>query len=145
MVSNLTKMKILKPASEVFEAFVDPTKIGNFWFSSSSERWQKGKTITLEYKEYNAIVEIEVLEIIDYKKIVYQWGELGEEHIVTISLTELDDLSTLVEVNEEGFKEDDPDFLNQLIGNKEGWVFMLTCLKGYLEFGVNKLRTGLTE
>ena len=145
MVNNLTKMNILKPANEVFEAFVDPAKIGNFWFSSSSERWQQGKTITLEYKEYNAIVEIEVLEIVDNKKIVYQWGEPGQEHIVTISLTELDDLSTLVEVNEEGFKEEDPDFINQLIGNKEGWVFMLTCLKGYLEFGVNKLRTGLAE
>ena len=144
-MNNLTKMNIVKPANEVFEAFVDPAKIGNFWFSSSSERWQKGKTITLEYKEYNAIVEIEVLEIVDYKKIVYRWGESGEEHIVTISLTELDDLSTLVEVNEEGFKQEDPDFLNQLIGNKEGWVFMLTCLKGYLEFGVNKLRTGLAE
>lgn len=136
-------MNILKPANEVFEAFVDPAKIGNFWFSSSSERWQQGKTITLEYKEYNATVEIEVLEIVDNKKIVYQWGELGEAHIVTISLTELDDSSTLVEVNEEGFKEDDADFINQLIGNKEGWVFMLTNLKGYLEFGINKLRTGL--
>ncbi|SER89480.1 SRPBCC family protein [Psychrobacillus sp. OK032] len=144
-MNNLTKMNILKPANDVFEAFVDPEKIGNFWFSSSSERWQKDKTITLEYKEYNAIVEIEVLEIIDFKKIVYRWGESGEEHIVTISLTELDDLSTLVEVKEEGFKQDDPDFLNQLIGNKEGWVYMLTCLKGYLEFGVNKLRTGLAE
>lgn len=136
-------MNILKPANEVFEAFVDPTKIGNFWFSSSSERWQQGKTITLEYKEYNATGEIEVLEIVDNKKIVYRWGETGEAHIVTISLTELDDSSTLVEVIEEGFKEDDADFINQLIGNKEGWVFMLTCLKGYLEFGINKLRTGL--
>ncbi|MFJ8063265.1 SRPBCC family protein [Psychrobacillus sp. NPDC096426] len=143
MINNLTKMKILKPTSEVFEAFVDPTKIGEFWFSSSSERWEQDKTITLEYKEYNATGEIHVLEIVENKKIIFQWGEPGQEHIVTISLTGLDDLSTLVEVNEEGFKEDDPDFLNQLIGNKEGWVFMLTCLKGYLEFGVNQLRTGL--
>lgn len=144
-MNNLTKMNILKPANEVFEAFVDPEKIGNFWFSSSSERWQQGKTIKLEYKEYNAIVDIEVMEIVDNQKIVYQWGEPGQAHIITISLTKQDDLSTLVVVNEEGFKEDAPDFINQLIGNKEGWVFMLTCLKGYLEFDVNKLRTGLAE
>jgi hypothetical protein len=28
--------------------------------------------------------------------------------------------------------------------NKEGWVYMLTCLKGYLEFGV-KLRGALVK
>lgn len=144
-MNNLTKMNILKPANEVFEAIVDSIKIGNFWFSSSSERWEQGKTITLEYKEYNAIGEIKVMEIIDNKKIVYQWDPNEEGHIVTIMFTAQDDDSTLVEVSEEGFKEDDPDFINQLIGNKEGWVFMLTCLKGYLEFGVNKLRTGLAE
>ncbi|MFJ5768386.1 SRPBCC family protein [Psychrobacillus sp. NPDC093180] len=145
MVNNLTKMKIAKPASEVFEAFVDPTKIGNFWFSSSSERWKQDRTITLEYKEYDAIVEILVMEIMANKKIVFQWGEPGQERTVTILLTDQDGLSTIVEVSEEGFKEDDSDFLNQLIDNKEGWVFMLTCLKGFLESGVSTLRTGLAK
>jgi uncharacterized protein YndB with AHSA1/START domain len=50
---NITKFKILKPVNEVFEAFVDPAKIGKFWFSSSSERWEQGKTITLKYDEYD--------------------------------------------------------------------------------------------
>lgn len=142
---NFTKMRIDKQASEVFEAIVDPTKIGNFWFSSSSERWEQGKTVTLEYKEYNAIGTIAVLEIIDNQKIVYQWDPKEDGHIVTITFIAQSDESTVVEVREEGFNKDDPDFISQLIGNKEGWVFMLTCLKGYLEFGVNKLRTGLTE
>jgi len=38
LMNNLTKIKILKPVNDVFEAFVDPKIIGNFWFSSSSER-----------------------------------------------------------------------------------------------------------
>ncbi|WOV89287.1 hypothetical protein QWT69_14460 [Sporosarcina oncorhynchi] len=29
-----TKMKIHKPASDVFEAIVDPVKMGGYWFSS---------------------------------------------------------------------------------------------------------------
>lgn len=45
----VTKMKIMKPVNELFEAFVDPAKISNFWFSSSSDRWEQGKTITLRY------------------------------------------------------------------------------------------------
>jgi uncharacterized protein YndB with AHSA1/START domain len=144
-MNNLTKFKILKPANEVFEAFVDPSKIENFWFSSSSERWEQGKTVTLTYDEYNAQLAIEVKKIEVNKKIVFQWGANGEGHIVTITLKELNNSSTIIEVNEEGFNENDEELISQLLDNKEGWVFMLTCLKGYLEFGVSNLRTGLVK
>jgi uncharacterized protein YndB with AHSA1/START domain len=51
-MKNLTKIKIIKPCHEVFEAFVDPAKITSYWFSSSSVRWEKGKIVTLKYDEY---------------------------------------------------------------------------------------------
>lgn len=107
-MKNVTKMKILKPANEVFEAFIDPSKIGNFWFSSSSERWEQGKTVTLRYDEYDAQLDIEVMEVETNKKIVFQWGD---GHIVTITLKELDTSSTIIEVTEEGFKENDEDLI----------------------------------
>jgi len=141
-LNNLTKMKIYKPINEVFEAFVDPTKIGNFWFSSSSERWEQGKTITLRYDEYNAQVDINVKGIELNRKIVFQWGAIEEGNIVTIIFKELDNSATIIEINEEGFKESDEDLISKLLDNKEGWVYMLTCLKGYLEHGVN-LRAAL--
>jgi uncharacterized protein YndB with AHSA1/START domain len=141
-MNNLTKMKIFKPVNEVFEAFVDPTKIGNFWFSSSSERWEQGKTITLRYDEYDAQGDIKVTEIELNRKIVFQWGTNEEGNIVTIILKEFDKSSAIIEVNEEDFKESDKDLISKMIGNKEGWVYMLTCLKGYLEYGVN-LRAAL--
>ena len=62
-MKNITKLKIEKPANEIFEAIVNPIKIGNFWFSSSSERWEQGKTITIRYDEYNAEGQIEIVEI----------------------------------------------------------------------------------
>ncbi|MBO0959798.1 SRPBCC family protein [Neobacillus sp. MM2021_6] len=144
-MNNLTKMKINKPAKDVFEAFVDPAKIGNFWFSSSSERWEKGKTITLKYEEYQAQVSINIIEIEENKKVVFRWGANGEGHIVTIAMKELDHSATIIEITEEGFNENEDELILQLIDNKEGWVFMLTCLKGYLEFGVNQLRGGLVK
>ena len=49
----------------------------------------------------------------------------------------------MIEVNESGLKEDDPEIVNKMIGQKEGWVYMLTCLKGYLENGINNLRASL--
>lgn len=139
-----TKFKIYKQANEVFEAIVDPFKIGNFWFSSSSERWEQGKTITLRYDEYEAEGIIHVLEIEKNKKIVFSWGgESDEETVVIITLKELDNARTIIEVNESGLNEDDPEIVNKMLGQKEGWVYMLACLKCYLENGVSDLRASL--
>ncbi|MEK4534656.1 SRPBCC family protein [Peribacillus sp. FSL K6-1552] len=138
-----TKFKILKPVNEVFEAIVDPEKMSNYWFSSGTGRVERGKTITWRYDEYNAEGVINVLEVEEDKKIVFSWGEYGQETVVTITLKELDNTSTIIEVNELGFKEDDPEIINKMIGQKEGWVYMLTCLKGYLENGINNLRASL--
>jgi uncharacterized protein YndB with AHSA1/START domain len=144
-MNNLTKFKIEKPANEVFEAFVDPEKIGNFWFSSSSERWEKGKTVTLRYDEYDAVVDINVIEMELHKKIVFKWGSSEDEHTVTITLTAIDHVHTIIEVKEEGFHENDEGLIHELVDNKEGWVYMLTCLKGYLECGISTLRAGIVK
>lgn len=133
-MNNVTKMKILKPVNEVYEAFLDPDKIGKFWFSSSSERWQAGKTITLTYNEYNAQVNIKVLEVCENRKIVFEWGTNEKGHLVTITINKLSESESIIEINEEGFNENDDNFINEILDNKEGWVYMLTCLKGYLEF-----------
>lgn len=138
-----TKFKIVKPASEVFEAIVDPEKIGKFWFTSSSERWEQGKSITLRYDEYNAEGKIHVVEVEENKKIVFSWGPEDQETIVTILFVELDQTSTRIEVTESGFNEDDPEIVNKMLGQKEGWVFALTCLKAYLENGITTLRGSL--
>ena len=139
-----TKFRIHKPTNEVFEAFVDPVKIGNFWFSSSSERWEQGKFVTLRYDEYEAEGVINVLEIVENMKIAFSWGgESDEETVVTITLKELDRGSTIIEVNESGLNEADPQIVNKMLGQKEGWVYMLTCLKGYLENSVSDLRAAI--
>ncbi|WP_057913181.1 SRPBCC family protein [Peribacillus muralis] len=139
----ITKFKIVKPTNEVFEAIVNPEKIGNFWFSSSSERWEQGRAITLRYNEYDAEVVIKVLEIEENRKIVFSWGENDQETVVRITLNELDKSSTAIEVNESGFSEHDPEIITKMIGQKEGWVYTLTCLKGYLENGINTLRASI--
>ncbi|WP_308639941.1 SRPBCC family protein [Paenibacillus silvisoli] len=142
-MNNLTKFKINRPARELFEAFADPAKIGCFWFSSSSERWEQGKTITLRYEEYNAVVDMKMLEIEADKRIVFQWA--GEANIVTITLEEQEDGGTIIAVLEDGFQENDPELISKIVDNKEGWVFVLSCLKAYLESGVTTLRAGIAR
>lgn len=145
MINQITtKMRITKPTNEVFEAIVDPAKIGKFWFSSSSQRWIQGQKVTLRYEEYNAEVVIHIVEVEENKKIVYSWGEeQNEETQVTIVLKEWDNQSTIIEITESGFREEDPDVISKVIGQKEGWVYMLCCLKCYLENDVKELRASL--
>lgn len=45
----------------------------------------------------------------------------------TITLRELDHISTIIEVTESGLREDDPKIVNKMMGQKEGWVYMLPC------------------
>ncbi|OLS39243.1 SRPBCC family protein [Bacillus sp. MRMR6] len=138
-----TKFNIRKPATEVFEAIADPNQMANYWFSSGTGRIEQGKTITWRYDEYNAEGVIQVLEVEENKKIQFSWGELNQQTIVTITLESLENTQTIIEIIESGFKEDDPDLINKMVGQKGGWVYMLTCLKGYLENGTNTLRASL--
>lgn len=52
-------------------------------------------------------------------------------------------MSTIIEVKESGLKEDDPQIVNKMMGEKEGLVYMLSCLKAYLENGVTNSRASL--
>ncbi len=140
-IELITKMRIARPALDVFEAFADPEKIGKFWFSTSSTRWMAGEHVSLTYAEYGATVEIWVDEARPGERIVFRWGE-GEAMRTVDMRFHPEAGGTLVEVRETGWIPGD-DLTNQLVGNKEGWTYMLTCLKAFLENGVHTLRTGL--
>lgn len=143
MLTEVTvKLQISKPAEKVFVALINPEQIGNYWFSSSSEKWTEGNTVLLRYDEYQAEVAIRIMEVAEKEKIVFAWGEKHEETIVSITLKEHNS-KTIMEVKESGFKEDDPLLVEKLLNQKEGWVYTLTCLKAYLEHGIHDLRASL--
>ncbi|MFD1206600.1 MULTISPECIES: SRPBCC family protein [Sporosarcina] len=136
-----TKMKINKPVAEVFEAIVSPEQIGGYWFSESTGRLEEGKNVTLKYEEYNAEGEMNVLHVEQDKELIFSWGETQ----VSIMFHATNEDSTMIEVTETGLSSDDPDVINKMMGQKEGWVYMLTCLKGYLENGITTLRASLVH
>lgn len=135
-----TKMKINRPASEVFEAIVDPEKMGGYWFSSGTSRVEQDKTITWKYEEYGAEGDIHVMTVEENKEIVFNWGETT----VTMTFHEVDG-GTILEVTESGMKADDPHIVAKMLDQKEGWVYMLTCMKGYVENGITTLRASLVK
>ncbi|SEP00195.1 SRPBCC family protein [Paenibacillus sp. OV219] len=142
-LTNVTKIRINKPAADIFEAFADPDKLAQFWFAGSG-RLEQGKTFIWRYEEYNAEVPIYIVEFVENERIVYRWGGEDGGNLVTIKLHPEQSSATVVEVTEQGFdaSTDNEQLRQEMIGNKEGWTYMLTCLKGYLEYGV-KLRSSL--
>ncbi|MCD8826300.1 SRPBCC domain-containing protein [Staphylococcus gallinarum] len=129
-----TQMQINVPVHKAYEAFVNPEEISGFWFSHSSERWETGKTITLKYAEYNAELDIEIVHIEENRLIQFTWGN----HPVDIHFEENDN-GVIVTTIEQDFDKTE---VEQLLGQKEGWVYMLSCLKAYLEYNV-KIRAAL--
>ncbi|WP_340004137.1 SRPBCC domain-containing protein [Paenibacillus sp. FSL K6-0276] len=101
--------------------------------------------VTTKFKIFKTVNEV-FEAIIDPEKMSnywFSWGGSDQETVVTITLTELEPASTVIEVNESGLRENDPEIVNKMIDQKEGWVYVLTCLKAYLENGVHTLRASL--
>jgi uncharacterized protein YndB with AHSA1/START domain len=143
----ISKLRINKPASDVFEAIIDPEEMGNYWFSSGTNRVEEGKKIIWRYDEYGAEGAIKVQEVIINERIVFVWGEEGAETKVTMTFTADDSnpSATIVEVIESGFNAEDPNVVEVMLDQKGGWVYMLTCLKGYLENNISTLRAAIVH
>jgi len=135
-----TALQILKPAHEVFEAIVDPSKMSNYFISKSSGRMEEGKKLVWQFPEFESDFPIRVHKIKKDNYISYYWSFDDLELLVEITLTPIDGNFTLVTVTEKG-RENNEAGINWLKGNTEGWANFLACLKAYLEYGIN-LRKG---
>ena len=136
--------RIAMPVHEVFEAVADPAKLSNYFTTGGAEgRLETGATVW-------------VVEVVPDEKIVLEWqASEGEAHNVegsepkdadyrtrvTMRFKGLDDGRTLVEIAEEGWRENQG-ALSASYGNCQGWSQMLCALKAWLEHGIN-LREGM--
>jgi uncharacterized protein YndB with AHSA1/START domain len=135
-------LKIQKPAHDVFEAIVDPSKMSNYFISKSSGRIEQGKTVTWQFPEFDMQFSVRVHEVQPDKFISYSWdnAEDGTTTTVEITLKPMGNSETFVSITEKS-RDNDEKGIKWLKGNTEGWANFLACLKAYLEYGIN-LRKG---
>lgn len=129
------QMLIRKPASEVFEAFIDPEITKNFWFTKSSGKLEKGRTITWEWEMYNVSSQIFVKEILPYQKISVQWDQY--QTTVDFEFKSLGDDSTYLTIKQYGFKTTGDELLAEINGASGGFTTVVDGLKAYMEHGIN--------
>jgi Uncharacterized conserved protein len=133
-------IQILKPANEVFEAIVEPTKMSNYFISKGSGTMEEGKQIIWRFPEFDMEFPIRVGKIEKDKYISYYWTIDDLELLVEMTLTPKGNSSTLVTITEKS-RDNDEAGIKWLKSNTEGWANFLACLKAYLEYGIN-LRKG---
>ena len=128
------QMMIRKPVSEVFQAFVDPGITTKFWFTKSSGKLEKGKTVTWEWEMYGVAVEIKVVEILPNEKITIEWD--NPVTTVDFEFSELSKETTYVVIKNYGFHQTGYDLIAAIKDNTGGFTTVLDGLKAYLEFGI---------
>ena len=128
------QMMIRKPVSEVYQAFIDPAITSKFWFTKSSGKLEKGKTVTWQWEMYGVADQITVLDLIPNEKITIEWD--SPSTTVDFEFTELSGETTYVIIKNYGFHQTAEDLIEAIKNNTGGFTTVLDGLKAYLEFGV---------
>ena len=133
-------MQISKPINEVYEAIVNPEKMCNYFISQSNGRMEEGKDLIWKFPEFDMEVPIKVVKAQANSLISYYWENSSQNLLVEMNLSTVGDNFTLVKICEKSMENNEAG-LKWLSGNSFGWSNFLSCLKAYLEFGIN-LRKG---
>lgn len=133
-------LKILKPASIVFNAIIDPAHMSQYFIAKGSGSMEEGKTITWQFPEMDMTFPVRVGKMEQDQYISFSWDDMdGTPLLVEMFLKPLDG-ATLITITEKA-RENNEEGINWLKRNTEGWANFLACLKAYLEYGIN-LRRG---
>jgi uncharacterized protein YndB with AHSA1/START domain len=149
--------RIARPVEQVFDAVVDPAKLSSYFTTGGAVgRLETGATVTWDFHDFPGAFPVDVVEVIPNERIVLRWQAnegpaanlpdaqatpAAYQTTVTMRFTALDDGRTLVEISEEGWRENQG-ALDASYGNCQGWSQMLCALKLWVEHGIN-LREGM--
>jgi uncharacterized protein YndB with AHSA1/START domain len=134
-------LKIRKPAAEVFDAVVDPKKLTGYFIQTSSGPLVEGTTVKWSFAEAPEPFDVVVHEIVKDAKIVLEWpGTRDYPTRVEMLFEPMDAENTMVRISEGDWRLEVRG-IQAPCGNAGGWMHMMCCLKGMLEYGIN-LRAG---
>ena len=145
MARNYTvQTRILRPVTEVFDAIVSRDKLCQYFTDTASSDMQEGTQIDWRWSHYEATLPVVVDKIVPNRLIrltldTGAWKKTiteGYEVAVIFEFEELDEGSTMLSISEEGWKTD-ADGLKGSHDNCGGWSHMATCLKAWIEHGID--------
>lgn len=131
-------LRIRKPPHEVFRALVDPAVTTRFWFSRSSGELRAGAELTWEWTMYGVCAQVVVKEFAQDRLVVFDWGSGAPDLWTTVELrfTPWVEDSTYVRIIETGFTGEADTVVQRVTDSTQGFTFLLSALKAWLEHGV---------
>jgi len=128
---------IRKPVAEVFEAFVDPEIIINFWFDKSSGRLETGKAVQWHWTMFDMTVNVDDVHVSENERIELKWGTSADDTSTlewTFEKRSVD--TTFVTVVNKGFPGDADKVVAAALDSTGGFALVLAAAKAWLEHGV---------
>jgi uncharacterized protein YndB with AHSA1/START domain len=130
-----TAMLIRRPVAEVFEACINPAITSKFWFTKGSGRLEQGKEIQWDWEMYHFSTQVSVKAIEEQKRILLEWSGYGTT-MIEWTFTAPSDDTTFVSITNTGFKGNGDELVKQAISSTEGFTFVLSGLKAFLEHNI---------
>lgn len=132
-----TGMLIRRPVAEVFEAFVDPAITTKFWFTKSTGKLEKGRSVQWIWEMYDVTSYVQVRDLVPGKRIEIEWGGADKDRTrVEWTFQQMGKDATFVNIVMDGFEGDEQRILEQVSGSASGFCWVLAGLKAWLEFKV---------
>ena len=126
------EMLIRKPVAEVFEAFVNPDITTRFWFTKSTGRLDKNKTVEWTWEMYNHSTPVTVTAVVLNQRIAIEWPTPVEW-----TFTPKGNDTTFVSIVASGFTGTDDEKVAQALDSTEGFNLVISACKALLEHGID--------
>ena len=129
--------KIGKPIAEVFDAVVNPEKVGIYFATGGvNAPMAEGRNISWKFKDISFEQDMKIRRLIENRKIELEWfTEEGKRTDVTITFDKISEDRTMITIVHSGYEESQKG-LEDSYSHCEGWTVMLASLKVYLEHGI---------
>lgn len=132
------RIRVHRPASDVFEAFVNPDVMTRFWFPRASGRLEAGRDVTWHVgTDPDAVaITVRVLTVEAPHALHFLWGAEGAFTDVRWSFESVRPDETVVRVRESGFPGSEAEAVAAALDSTGGFNQVLVAAKAWLEHGV---------
>ena len=138
-LSAKARILVRRPMADVFAAFADADKMGQYWFTRKDDGLVEGEIVTF-YMGPDAgafSFDVKVLAINAPHRIVFEWD--GPDNLstqATFSFDETEDGNTVLTIEETGFGGSDENKIQRALDSTGGFNQVIVAAKALIEHGV---------
>lgn len=129
---------IVRAQSEaVFQAFVDPKKMSQYWFHRNDDGMKAGESVMFYLGDGESAFgfEAKVLELTPNSSIHIRWGDENGWTDVKWTLEETETGDTKLTIEETGFTGSDADVIARALDSTGGFNQVIIAAKAFIEHG----------